>query len=141
MDSWWGSTLDDARRYGLLMDKVTVSLTRLKNFVSSHFYPSHVGRLLRRHASLPRPLALRGLPVALALGTSLSAVDDRTLIIMWSPEPRFAALELAVRAAENTLKFTSTVVHGTHSSPGDAPTHTVTHSPPGARTHHPRAHL
>ena len=74
---------------------------------------------------------------SLTLGTSRSAVDD----MVRSPKPMFAALAVAARAAENTLKLSPIIVHGTHSSPGDAPTHTVTHSPPGARTHHPRAHL
>ena len=73
---------------------------------------------------------------SLKLGTSRSAVDD----MVRSPKPMFAALAVAARAAENTLKLSPIIVHGTHSSPGDAPTHTVTHSPPDARTHHPHAH-
>ena len=100
-----------------------------------------VGFFSRRHASLPRGHFAVWVSPSLALGTILSAVDD----FIWSPEPTFAALESAVQALykqrKNTLTLTSTVVHGTHSSPGDTPTHTVARDSPPEATLTPTAHM
>ena len=94
-----------------------------------HFYPSacwsatSTSHPCRGHSAVAP---------SLAIGTSLSAVDD----MVCSPEPTFAALALAARATENTLKLTPTVVHGTEAQVTRPRTPSPTHRPTLAPTTH-----
>ena len=118
-----------ARMADRTVSAMSRSVSGVLKIGSSHFYPSacwsatSTSHPCRGHSAVAP---------SLAIGTSLSAVDD----MVCSPEPTFAALALAARATENTLKLTPSVVHGTEAQVTRPRTPSPTHRPTLAPTTH-----